>query len=474
LNGHAVVRGAPVIQERNDPMGEIRLRVAVLVFVVGCVEVDQAEVEQSVQPEPVSIDARRSLAVTDQAILARFPFERVMNQLVDQLDTPGLTALGLFQQWWGTQNPPQCTGSVNGFPYQCRPAPSEGIQATQDPFASPDTNPAAYLPIGLFNRFDLTPSDASSCGEYRIVYARRSGLTDTRARNLIIFEFALATPHPQQGLKGCRKIVDLWADLTAMDDVEERADELETFYFDGIPSVPPVVHVQHLGGGATGLGQVRTNQFMAEGMDPRVWSLREFHLIGTQMVPVSVKGNPFGPLFSPFTVVPQTIAFQAAFLDQVPALAATTFDKIDIVVPDTFNAAQSQASGTTENNYALQLGTDASTFRTAIAARLTAIGSTLTPDEIALRAQQLSCAGCHRLNQAVSLGLGIISPSSLGFVHVSERDTEVVDGQTRFRISDALIQQFLPKREQVMEDYLNETLVKPPKPKDPLGGRRVH
>jgi hypothetical protein len=116
-----------------------------------------------------------------------------MDQLVEQSGVKGLTSLDLFHQWWDTQNPhpglglgPHCTDQVdgsgnpilNGFPYACRPGPAEGGQITSNPFEDPDTNADAYIPIGLFNRFDLAPSAGTHCGEYRIVYAKRSGITE--------------------------------------------------------------------------------------------------------------------------------------------------------------------------------------------------------------------------------------------------------------------------------------------------------
>lgn len=449
-------------------------------------------------PPLITIDPRRSLAVTELPILERFTFRRVMEQLVAQSGVEGLTALGLFHQWWDTQNQtpgvlpggPHCGDTVddlgqpaiNGFPYTCRPAPAEGAQATTDPFVDPGVNPDEYIPIGLFNRFDLAPSDASNCGEYRIVFAKRSGITFSRQRNLVIFEMALANPHPQQGLKGCRKIVDWWADLTSEPDLADRADKLEQLYFTGIPGVPPVVHVDHLGSGPTGAGQVRTNQFMQEGLDPRFWSLREFKLIRTcaddvctsmQLVPVTVKNNPFGGLFRADSTHPSTAAFRAAFVEQVAALAAPTLAEIDFQIDDAFDTAQAQASGT-ENNYVAHFGTDPNPLRDAIALELAEIGSVLTPDEVVARAQSLSCAGCHRLSNNLALGSGLVFPTSIGFVHVSEREMEVVDGVTRFQLSQALVDEFLPKRKQVMEDYLNDKLVHPPRPKDPIGGRRTH
>jgi len=450
-------------------------------------------------PQEITIEPRRSLVVTDQTILARFSFQRVMDQLVQQSGVTGLTSLDLFHQWWDTQNlgpglglGAHCDDTVdaaglpilNGFPLQCRPTPFEGRLAAVNPFTDPGTNPDEYIPIGLFNRFDLAPGDGSNCGEYRIVYARRGGITNALDRNLIIFEAALANPHPQQELKGCRRIVDFWADLTNTPSLTDRATKLEQFYFTGIPSVPPVIHVDHLGGGPSGKGQVRTNQFLAELMSPRVWSLREFKLVRTcaagvctamRFVPVMVKGNPFGGLFSPGSTHEQAAAFRAHLISQVEALAAPVLTDIDISVPEVFDSPQSQASGTTENNYLVQFGTDTpNEFRDALAAQLTTLGSALTPEQIVVRAQSLSCAGCHRLSNGIELGGNLAWPSSIGFVHVTERETEIVDGETRFRISPALIDNFLPKRKQVMEDYLNDKLKSPRRPTDPIGGRRVH
>lgn len=504
----AMSYGTRVFWKGTTAMGELCSRfvrpirplcaglLATIGLVTGCIADDDLATGESrgeVQPA-VHVDPRRSLVVTEQAILARFPLQRVLDQLVAQSGVAGLDARGLFHQWWDTQNPgpglgagPHCNDVVadvlgpvlNGFPYPCR---AEGALAAVDPFINAGTNPDEYIPIALFNRFDLTPGDASNCGEYRIVYARRAGQSNTAQRNLIIFEMALANPHPQQELKGCRKIVDFWAGLTDQNDVTARADALEQFYFTGIPSIDPVVSVDHLGGGPTGAGQIRTNQFIQETVTPRIWDLREFKLRRTcsgttctamTVVPVTVKTNPFGGLFRADSPDARAPAFQAAFLDQVPALAASDLASIDFAISDTFNAAQSPSSGT-ENNYVTQLAASPGGFRDQIAARLAAIGSALTPEDVVARAQALSCAGCHRLDNNLAIGGGLVWPASAGFVHVSERDTETVDGQPRFVISPALVNAFLPKRQQVMEDYLNDKLKKPKNPADPIGGRRVH
>src|ERR1041384_3842288 len=164
-----------------------------------------------------TIDVRRSLVVTEQVILERFSFERVMTQLAAQANVPGVGALQLFQQWWDTQTPapgvytgPHCDDQVepvlgtaiNGYPYLCRSS-AEGAQASCNPFTAGSA--CAYVPIGLFNRFDQAPENGAHCGEYRIVYAKQSGVTSTSDRNLLIFEAVLPNPHPTQGIRGCQQ-----------------------------------------------------------------------------------------------------------------------------------------------------------------------------------------------------------------------------------------------------------------------------
>jgi hypothetical protein len=459
--------------------------------------------DRSVEIHPQAVksdlDVRRSLVVTEQAVLARFPFQRVLDQLVAQSGVPGLTSLALFQQWWNTQNPAPdgvCSGSLNGYPYDCRPAATgqEGAEASADPFADPGQNPGEYIPIGLFNRFDLAPASGANCGEHRIVYARRSGIPDgtlNRSRNLIIFEATLPNPQLQQGLKGCKNIVKFWADLTSENNLQKRADQLEKFYFEGIANLPPVVHVAHFGDNATGVGQIRTNQFMQADalVTPKVWTLREFKLLRTcaggacsamTVVPVTVKTNPFGPMFR-FGAPGSSGSFQALFVSQVQTLAAAdAVSKFDFQVPDAFNGGQSLASGSTENNYVTQfgLGEAPGTFAADIQAVLDGMGSSLTPAQVVARAQTLSCAGCHRLsaNSAAppSLGGGLVWPASLGFVHVTEQETEPGDGDIRYRISPALTDSFLPVRKRVMDDFLNDRPFNVRNPSDPIGGRRVH
>jgi hypothetical protein len=446
-----------------------------------------------------AIDPRRSLVVTEQPILARFPLRRVLDQLVNQSGVAGLTSLGLFQQWWDVLNPnpglgrgPHCDDQndatlgpvLNGFPYTCRPAPSEGAQSSCDPFAA--GSPCAYIPIGLFNRFDMMPENGAYCGEYRIVYAKASGIANPDDRNLVIFEAAMPNPLPLLGLEGCRPAVELWASLSSTDDIETRAARLEDFYFNGmllaVPPFPAVIRIEHFGDNSAGRGQIRTNQFVSP--NPRIWSLREFKLKKTcgllsctalTMVPVTAKGNPFGPLFGASTSHPKTAAFQSYLPGQVKALSGATIPDMTVEIPDTYNSGQSQATSlTNETNYLANLGADASPLRDALATSLANVSSSLSPDHIVNRVQALSCAGCHRFSSNVDIGGGIIWPPSQGFTHVTERETEVVDGVTRYTLSEALNTAFLPHRKDVFERYLNKSLILRLLPLRPIGGLLVH
>jgi hypothetical protein len=446
---------------------------------------------EATQPSPV-VDARRSLAITDQPILANFTLERVMNQLIATSGVTGVTATALFQQWWDTQNPPpgsgpdaaapHCSGTLNGYPYACRPAPAEGSQATCDPFAA--NSPCAYMPVGLFMRFDLAPEDGSHCGEYRVIFAKASGKDAAGAqnRNFIIFEAALQNPHLNQGIRGCQKFVRAWAELSDNNNLNSRRDKLDDWYFDGYQEFEPVIQYENFGDNPLGAGQIRTNQFVQPD-EPRQWNLREFKLAKQcdgpcklRFVPVTDKVNPFGPLFDGASMHPNASGFQSELLTQVARLATANPNAIGMNTSDVYNSGQSLATGTSdETNYAVQFGAGANAFGTAIQTELTAIGSSLQPIHIVRRAQVTACAGCHRFSNNADLG-GILWPPSLGFTHISEKDAdlETVSGVTRFKISDALVNLLLPHRKQVVENFLNDVPRPSKPPKDPIGGRWVH
>ncbi len=438
---------------------------------------------------PRAVDPRRSLYVTDQAILdgsagRDFSLLFTLNQLAAQSGDPTLTGLDLFEQWWDTQNlepgfgdGPHCQDPFNGFENQC-PRSGEGNQA--DPAISA-AQLASYTPIAVVNRFDLAPPDGSNCGEYRIVY----GKTSLGTRNLPIFEAKLPNPNPGCGLQACLPVQQMWERLSRIDDPVVRARRLHNFFFRGLKGFAPVVHVDHYAGESGGVygggasGQIRTNQFM---QGP--WNLREFRLersngaadprtgmngapgsspaIASSLifVPETVKANPYGRLFngalpgSNDPLAQHAAEFQRHFLDQVDTLAINDLNRFSYSVPDVFNAGESQMFGSAPTDYLAQFDQDGgdSPFRTELDARAEEHG--LTSDDIVNRAMALSCGGCHQESVGRNLGGGLVWPNSLGFVQGSEFATETGPNGPRFVISQALTDVFLPHRQSVMEAFL--------------------
>jgi len=208
------------------------------------------------------LDARRSLVVTDQAILDGFSFERVMNAVVGRSGTR-TTAIRLYQQLFDTQNAKpglvapdaaHCDDYIvdgkpgfNGLPRRC--PTDEGALATTDPFASGE-----HIPLGLINRFDLTPVDGSNCGQYRIIFAKRSNSAFRRLH--FIFEAVLPNPTPSEGIEGCRAVAQFWADLSNVNSISERRARLERFFFTGLDGFDPVFDPDHYS--AASGGGIRT------------------------------------------------------------------------------------------------------------------------------------------------------------------------------------------------------------------------
>jgi hypothetical protein len=422
-----------------------------------------------------AVDPRRSLFVTEIDVVQQaFSLEEVLTKLASDSGVPGLGPDDLWQQWWDTQNlapsldlgehcddvvDPQGNATINGFPIQC--PRNEGAEIGVDPFA-PGLQ-SFYEPIALINRFDLAPVDGANCGEYRVIFARHSGATSPLERNLLIFEAVLPNPEPSCGLEGCRTIARFWKNLSRIDDPLRRARALRRFYLQGFPErgIPAVIQAENF---APGSGQIRTNQFMS-GSETQLWQLREFKLAHLceaesgpcrlQFTPITVKGNPYGELFGSTSSDRRRGPFQRHYLTQIENLSSADINQFFASAPDRFNAGQSNSQGL-ENDYPTHFA-QSPRFERALEQRLRQLGSRLTPDHLVRRSLALSCAGCHQLSNSSphnALGEGITWPSSLGFVHVSEAQTEILEGREHFLISPALKEVFIPHRKEVFEAYL--------------------
>ncbi|WP_437314913.1 hypothetical protein [Sorangium sp. So ce385] len=447
------------------------------------------------------IDMRKSLIVTketDPNILAEFPLGFVLQRLLTSVGSSQDPEV-FYKRWWDTQNASSNAAftdadaihcddetdsngnpTLNGYPYTC--PRNEGALARTDPL-NPTLNspfnpegPNFMEPVALVNRFDLAPKEGGShCGEYRIIYAKKS--SSVVDRNFIIFEAQLPNPHPECGVAACLPVAEFWANLSDPNmTATQRQNALEGFYFYGRPELPgfePVIKAAHF---MAGTGQIRTNQFMASSGGFQPWVLREFKLELDNdssprlfVKPVTVKENPFPGLFNAsFASDPRGAAFQSSFLDALDGLVPSGSDENDIslrTLPNQglFNSGESimdpgNPPHPNNNNYRARMQGN-----TAFAANIdAALGPILasrslppgmvTADNAADRATTQSCAGCHELSSRDDENVGGVhvwpahAPTTAPgtFVHVNE------DGE----ISDPLRWTFLPHRAQVLTSFI--------------------
>lgn len=413
-------------------------------------------------PDVSGTNTARSLAVVDATALAKFGFARTVNRIRTTANVAATeTSVGVFQRWMKTFGASAAAGDCddpsidpNDYGLVC-PRPNELLLSTVNPFAA--NAAVTFNPVAVMNRFDLAPANGANCGEYRIVYAMTSTSTSISGRAFIIFEAALPNPTPALGVDACLPVAQFWQALSQDASASSRAAKLEKFYYTGgaVPGFPAVVDAAHYGlaqQAATqrNAGQVRTNFFVnfAE------WHLREFKLRRNCTTPsdvstcalsfehVTVKENPAEELFGGAHA--RSAAFLTNFLNQVPTLAAGGVNGIKMKMGANFNEFES-ISQQNAVQYSAP-GVAVSSVRTEIKQKLTAIGSTLTVNNILDRATTQTCAGCHQVSNGAALGGGLTWPSSSTFVHVDEQSN----------LSPALTGTFLPKRRSVLEAFIND------------------
>ncbi|MEW6704655.1 MAG: hypothetical protein AB1430_07385 [Pseudomonadota bacterium] len=419
---------------------------------------------------PVTIDPRRSLIITEAAILQAFPILNVLNRLAAG-SPQSMIARQLYDQWMDLHNAAPGIGqgghcndeltnglpTLNGFAYDC-PRAEGRLVGTNPTNGSADS----FRPIAIVNRFDLATDPrqgGTDCGEYRIIYAKHSGETNATNRMQIIFEAVLPNPAPNGvDLSGCRPVAEFLAELSTINDPIERINRLKTFYFTGLPGFAPVVKAAHYGFATPAApGQIRTNLFMQFN-----WVLRDYRLALVnnllKVVSLPTHMSPAGLLFNETDPHPKGTDFRQKFLDVVGTLAVNDINTFHMNgLPNRFDAGDGDQQDALRGNYPAQFA-NSPNFSAAVQQRLTAAGSTLTPAQVVQRAMAMSCAGCHQLSNNKNLGGGLVWPASMGFVHVSEKFTDretSPEGQSRFKISPALTNVFLPHRKAVLEAFLN-------------------
>jgi len=440
------------------------LSTAIVLTLVAATGVSRRHAASPPAPPITQLDPRRSMVITDLALLEGFTFQRVLDQLIARSGVPNITSAQLFRQWFDTQNPkpgladpggPHCddfmtdgSPSFNGFPRRC-PTLEGALAAT--PFTSGE-----YFPIALVNRFDQAPADGSNCGQFRLIFARTMPFAQ---RLHIIMEPVLRNPNPATGLAGCRAVAQFWAGLTNVDPLADRRARLESFFFDGIAGMPPVIDPDNFT--AASGGGIRTTQ---QGADhrPRNYQFRLTKVCSTacslRMTPDVLQNMPIARLFDSSSTMPGAQAFQDAFVEQVPNLAVRDVNEYFMEIPRALLLAESNPF---DNEAAFIYGTpfDGSKvaspgFRNRIQEKLTAIGSTLTPEQIVDRADTQNCIGCHAVSGP--MGEGVEFPRSLDILqHVTEDAPEAGELGQRYRISPAMQDVFIPHRMKILMDFLN-------------------
>lgn len=441
----------------------------------------------------VYIDPRKSLFVTDLAAMKAFSFAEVMDALAKE-SGEGVTKRSLFAEWWDTANakpgrlPPHEVNSghcddgsaavtvpvepnfsfsrFNGFPIQC--ARNEGEEALSDPFSG---GTGGYSAIAVVNRFDLAQA-GKTCGEYRVVFARNHSAADGNpnlVRNLIIFEAAMPDPKLSADKSGCIPLQRFWESLSAPAmSPQQRGTELHRLFLEGLNGTDfgPVIAVKNFGLGDGRFGQVRTNQFMNPRGFEQNWLLREFKFTEFEtgqfrLQQQTVKTNPGAELFAGASNDPRVQALAERINAEMRDgnLLSNDIGSFSFSNEDILNSADSDEMSEVRSNYVEAMNTSSSGFvKQQISKELIQLGSTLTAENVAARIMAMSCAGCHELsNEADNLGFGNqLWPKSLRFTHVSELDTETVDGVERFAIFDA-VKAFLPRRTEILVKFLETT-----------------
>jgi len=386
------------------------------------------------------------LVVNDGDLLAAtgVSFASVLQQIVDTSNEPDTTIASLYQQWWDDVGGVNCVSSIAGKANDC--SRSDHLLSTLDPFTDDQNNPHGYLPVALFNRFDMADAQYQSCGQYRIVFALRSGRQafDVTQRNFIIFEAEV--PNPGEGLAGCAPLLNAWNALGDAAQPWDKATIIAQMLFGGLEDgFPAVVQAAHYSGAN---GQVRSSTFWRRdsGEQLRTWAFREYKLTSDCIggsCGLKMRQVPLGrsPHLSRLAQETGSKAMRAAMLGSVSdaALAATTFSAIN---PGQLGLAKFSAPiGISSHDHSSdryeRVLSDPSTAKFISDLDKAAQPYGLSARNILDRANSQTCVGCHSYPDAERfLGNGVEAALPAQFTHIDEWGS----------LSPGLRLEFLPAR----------------------------
>jgi len=390
-------------------------------------------------------DVRFGLIENNVDALDAFTLEEVLDAVAEGTS---LTGLDLYRNLIDIQasepngilsGVQHCTGEINGFPIACDRLEVEQFNNLEQWFAN-----------AVINRIDLAPTDGSNCGQQRIIFANNAFIGN--GRMFIILEAEIPNPNPECGVGACQPLVEFWNEVSTFPAAERGQRLREAFVF-GDPSLPQFGRFMTAQALAPETGQIRTNNF-----NDSPWTLREFKIVEGSTRPLEIRSFPTAD--APPAVLwsddagPLGDFCQAAFLDVLPNLLTDNPAAWSFPIPAECNDAESRNDFFSQV-YPFALGEN---FSDAIADRLDDLGNSLTPFDVAARAQFTgSCIGCHEESNFQDLGDGISAPPSNGFVQVTEFFTDgCPEGGECRPLSEALTSSFLPTRREATELLLSQ------------------
>jgi hypothetical protein len=456
---------------------------------VGCESDDRPEPEytyvcdRALSVAPVKADSR-ALIVTEPEALAKLQLEDVLAKLISAPDVGKTTPLEMMQRLFDTSND-EATAEYTDISHcdsQANPAHrngpaafcprAEGALAKSTGFFSPG-HPDHFYPVAVVNRMDLMSTFGSDCGQYRIVYAKESGLTDPNNRVFLILEAVLPMSVADSGGESvaCQSVAQFWQNLDAAESDEAVGTQLQDFFFNGLPGRGPVLTPPNLGFGSlvgTGYygttGQIRMSQHING-----EWEYREFHLgsaLGATnfdagplaFIPSVVGNNPMPALFdvaSENELSMQVTALRNSLNSSAYQLASRDLVKMTMTFTPDVLSGESVLGGPEVNDYAARaVGNDLlldgleETIEKGDLSQNCPTDDPITAESLLKRATVQSCAGCHApakfLGPEREIGCGMKWPDSLDPSHVDEKGN----------VSPALKDVFLPHRAEVLTRVL--------------------
>lgn len=382
----------------------------------------------------VATIAARAFVITDAETLAPFTFDRVMAALSEGQSANWLEAL--LSESVRTQRP--TVMPLAGF----IAAPDE------DGYWLPAgrSNWSHVKPIAIVNRFDLAPPDYPHCGEYRLIFSRR---TEHAARLHIAVEIVLPKTRQQKGKEACADVVTFWQDLIRTEPADTRRDQLERFFFGGVGSRRAALDPRSFERG----GRIRTSEISKARPKFRQFELKRDCASArpcvARLVRVPLDNTPDAALFVAESA--RGAAFRSEFLRQVASLAIPDVNRYFMNVDHAYSVSDIEGF-MPPFNYRLPFRRSLKTrpgqeFREQIAHELKKAGSDLTPENIIDRAETQNCAGCHAKPGPV--GNGLVFPKAF------DSGEHIADDSLlgAVRLSPALEKVFLPYRIRLLAGF---------------------